>query len=86
MVSSGKADGSVGSSLLAGLPEHSPDSPLSVHAMTVAYHRKPVLWDVEYDAPRSSLVAIVGPNGAGKSTFIRACLGLVPMAAGRVAF
>jgi manganese/zinc/iron transport system ATP- binding protein len=71
---------------LAGHPEHSPDSPLSVHAMTVAYHRKPVLWDVEYDAPPASLVAIVGPNGAGKSTFIKACLGLVPMAAGRVAF
>jgi len=71
---------------LTGLPEHSPNSPVSVHAMTVAYHRKPVLWDVEYDAPPASLVAIVGPNGAGKSTFIKACLGLVPMAAGRVAF
>jgi hypothetical protein len=32
-------------------PEHSADSPLSIHAMTVAYHRKPVLWDVDYDAP-----------------------------------
>lgn len=75
-----------GVSPLSGLPEHSPSSPLSVHAMTVAYHRKPVLWDVEYDAPGASMVAIVGPNGAGKSTFIKACLGLVPMASGRVAF
>lgn len=71
---------------LSDLPEHSAQSPLSVHAMTVAYHRKPVLWDVDYDAPSSSLVAIVGPNGAGKSTFIKACLGLVPLAAGRVEF
>jgi manganese/zinc/iron transport system ATP- binding protein len=54
--------------------------------MTVAYHRKPVLWDVDYDAPPSSLVAIVGPNGAGKSTFIKACLGLIPLAAGRIEF
>ncbi|MEC9373138.1 MAG: ABC transporter ATP-binding protein [Planctomycetota bacterium] len=54
--------------------------------MTVAYHRKPVLWDVDYDAPAQSLIAIVGPNGAGKSTLIKACLGLVPMAAGRVEF
>ncbi len=67
-------------------PEHSPESPLSVHAMTVAYRRKPVLWDVEYDAPPSKLVAIVGPNGAGKSTLMKACLGLLPLAAGDVAF
>ncbi|MDX2115979.1 MAG: metal ABC transporter ATP-binding protein [Planctomycetota bacterium] len=54
--------------------------------MTVAYDRKPVLWDVDYDAPPRALVAIVGPNGAGKSTFIKAALGLVPLAAGKVAF
>lgn len=71
---------------LAQRPEHSPDSPLSVHALTVAYHRRPVLWDVDYDAPRGSLVAIVGPNGAGKSTLLKACLGLVPSATGEVEF
>jgi manganese/zinc/iron transport system ATP- binding protein len=67
-------------------PEHSPESPLSVHAMTVAYHRKPVLWDVDYDAPPNRLVAIVGPNGAGKSTLIKACLDLLPRASGQVEF
>ncbi|RMH26980.1 MAG: metal ABC transporter ATP-binding protein [Planctomycetota bacterium] len=71
---------------LSTRPEHSADSPLSIHALTVAYHRKPVVWDVDYDAPVGSLVAIVGPNGAGKSTVIKACLGLVPRAAGRVEF
>jgi manganese/zinc/iron transport system ATP- binding protein len=71
---------------LSHRPEHSPDSPLSVHAMTVAYHRKPVLWDVDYDAPSHRLIAIVGPNGAGKSTLIKACLGLVPRASGVVEF
>lgn len=71
---------------LADRPEHSPESPLSIHAMTVAYHRRPVLWDVDYDAPREALVAIVGPNGSGKTTLIKACLGLVPLASGRVEF
>ncbi len=71
---------------LAERPEHSPQSPLSIHAMTVAYHRKPVLWDVDYDAPSNQLIAIVGPNGAGKSTLIKACLGLVPRASGQVEF
>ena len=67
-------------------PEHSPDSPVSIHAMTVAYQRKPVLWDIDYDAPAGKLIAIVGPNGAGKSTLIKACLGLVPLASGVVEF
>jgi manganese/zinc/iron transport system ATP- binding protein len=64
--------------------EHSKDSPLSIHDMTVAYHRRPVLWDVDLDIPERKLVGIVGPNGAGKSTLIRACLDLVPKASGRV--
>ena len=54
--------------------------------MTVAYRRRPVLWDVDFDAPAGALVAIVGPNGAGKSTLIKACLGLVPRASGVVEF
>ncbi len=66
------------------LPEHSADNPLSVHDVTVAYHRKPVLWDVDFDAPPGQLTAIVGPNGAGKSTLIKAAMGLIPLAAGRI--
>ncbi len=64
--------------------EHPRTSPLSIHDMTVAYHRKPVLWDVDYDAPEGKLIGIVGPNGAGKSTLIKAALDLVPAASGRV--
>ena len=71
---------------LEQFPEHSADSPLSVHAMTVAYRQKPVLWDIDYDAPSAALIAIVGPNGAGKTTFIRACMGLLPRASGSVEF
>jgi manganese/zinc/iron transport system ATP- binding protein len=57
---------------------------LDVHDVTVAYHRKPVLWDVDLTIPTPRLVGIVGPNGAGKSTLIKAILGLVPIASGRV--
>ncbi len=64
--------------------EHPPDAPLSIHDMTVAYHRKPVLWDVDLDVPEGCLVGIVGPNGAGKSTLIKAALDLIPKASGRV--
>jgi len=66
-------------------PEHSPESPLSIHDMTIAYDRKPVLWDIDYDAPTGgSLIGIVGPNGAGKSTLIKGALDLVPRASGTV--
>lgn len=61
-------------------------APVSAHGLTVAYHRKPVLWDVEYASPEGALCAIIGPNGAGKSTFIKAALGLVPKVAGTVRF
>jgi manganese/zinc/iron transport system ATP- binding protein len=57
---------------------------IDVHDLTVAYHRKPVLWDVDVQVPTGRLVAIVGPNGAGKSTLLKAILGLVPLASGRV--
>jgi manganese/zinc/iron transport system ATP- binding protein len=52
--------------------------------MTVAYHRRPVIWDVDYIAPAGKLVAIVGPNGAGKSTLIKAALDLIPKVSGDV--
>jgi manganese/zinc/iron transport system ATP- binding protein len=65
---------------------HSDAAPLSIHDMTVAYHRRPVIWDLEYTAPRGKLVAIIGPNGAGKSTMLGAALDLVPKVSGRVLF
>ncbi len=64
--------------------EHPLSSPLSIHDMTVAYHRRPVIWDIDYDAPAGQLIAIVGPNGAGKSTLIKAVLDLVPKVSGEV--
>ncbi|NOY30038.1 MAG: metal ABC transporter ATP-binding protein [Planctomycetes bacterium] len=55
-----------------------------IHDMTVAYHRRPVLWDIDLTLPEGKLVGIVGPNGAGKTTLIKATLGLVPLASGKV--
>jgi manganese/zinc/iron transport system ATP- binding protein len=58
---------------------------LEIHDMTVAYHRKPVLWDIDLEVPEGKLVGIVGPNGAGKTTLIKAVLGVLPLASGKVA-
>ncbi len=57
---------------------------IEVTDLTVAYQEKPVLWDVDFEAPAGSLLAIVGPNGAGKSTLIKSILGLIRPAAGQV--
>lgn len=60
------------------------ESPLSIYDLTVAYNRRPVLWDVSVNLPAGRLVGIVGPNGAGKSTLIKAVMDLVPRASGRI--
>jgi len=58
--------------------------PLAISDLTVAYDRKPVLWDVGFEIPPGSLVGMVGPNGAGKSTLLKAAMDLIPRASGRV--
>lgn len=64
--------------------QHNNESPLSVHDLTVAYNRKPVLWDVDFEVPSGKLIGVVGPNGAGKSTMLKAIMDLVPRASGQV--
>jgi manganese/zinc/iron transport system ATP- binding protein len=60
------------------------DIALEIHDLTVAYHKKPVLWGVDVAVPRGRLVGIVGPNGAGKSTLIKAAMGMLPVSSGWV--
>lgn len=59
-------------------------APLEVHDLTVAYHKKPVLYGIDLTIPQGNLVGIIGPNGAGKSTFIKAVMGLLPVSSGWV--
>ena len=65
-------------------PAASEPCPLEIHDLTVAYHKKPVLWGIDLAVPKGNLVGIVGPNGAGKSTLIKAVMGLVPLSSGWV--
>ncbi len=57
---------------------------LEVHDLTVAYHRKPVLWGIDFCAEAGKLIGIIGPNGAGKSTLIKAAMGMLPLSSGWV--
>jgi manganese/zinc/iron transport system ATP- binding protein len=56
--------------------------PLEVHDLTVAYTKRPVLYGIDLEIPKGSIVGVVGPNGAGKSTLIRAIMGLLPVSSG----
>ena len=57
---------------------------LEIHDVTVAFDRKPVLWNIDLTIPQGKLVGIIGPNGAGKSTLIKAIMGLLPLSSGFV--
>ena len=59
------------------------DNPiLEVHNLTVAYNKKPALWNVDFSIPKGKLIGIIGPNGAGKSTLIKSIMGLIPLSSG----
>jgi len=66
-------------------PDSSPHC-LEFHDVTVAYGRRPVLWNIDLTVDGPGLFGIIGPNGAGKSTLLKAALGLVPLAGGSVQF
>lgn len=59
---------------------------LTVTNLQVAYGEIQVVWDVSFNVPQGSIVALIGPNGAGKSTTLRAILGLLPIKGGAVSF
>ncbi|MEM1062769.1 MAG: ATP-binding cassette domain-containing protein, partial [Planctomycetota bacterium] len=61
-------------------------APLSVRGLTVRYDDYEAVSDLSFELTPGRLTAVVGPNGAGKSTALKGALGLVPVAAGEIAF
>lgn len=60
------------------------DIAIRIADLTVAYQRKPVLWEINLSIPKVALVGLVGPNGAGKSTLIKSIMNMVPRISGTV--
>jgi branched-chain amino acid transport system ATP-binding protein len=59
---------------------------LSVTNLRAYYGRAHILQGVSLEAAAGEVVALLGRNGAGKSTAMKAIMGLVPPAAGEIAF
>ncbi len=55
-----------------------------VEDVSVAYLKKPVLWDIDLTIPQGVILGIVGPNGAGKSTLLKTLLGILKPITGTV--
>lgn len=60
------------------------DHAIEIHDLTVAFDKKPVLWNIDAYLPAGKLIGILGPNGAGKSTLIKTIMGLIPAGSGYV--
>jgi branched-chain amino acid transport system ATP-binding protein len=54
------------------------ESLLRVRGLEAGYGDVQVLWGLDLDVPRNSIVSIVGPNGAGKTTLLLTLSGMVP--------
>ena len=55
---------------------------VEVHNLTVAYDRRPVLWDIDFKAPAGQLIGVLGPNGSGKTTLLKSIMGLIKPSSG----
>ncbi len=57
---------------------------IATQGLTLGYHGKTVLRDVNLSIERGEIVTIVGPNGSGKSSLLRALIGAMSPLSGRV--
>lgn len=57
---------------------------LELHDLSMGYPGRLVLTGISLAVQPGEVLAVVGPNGVGKTTLVKACSGILPLAAGRV--
>lgn len=61
-----------------------PTPVLEATDLSVSFAGRPVVRRVDLRVRRGEFLTLLGANGSGKSTLVRACVGLLPAATGRV--
>jgi zinc/manganese transport system ATP-binding protein len=59
-------------------------SAVEIEAVTLVLGGRPILRDVSLAIRQGEFIGVLGPNGSGKTTLMRAILGLIPPASGRI--
>ncbi|MCB9723183.1 MAG: urea ABC transporter ATP-binding subunit UrtE [Spirochaetaceae bacterium] len=57
---------------------------LEIQGLSAGYGESLVLREIDLSVAAGEIVAVVGRNGMGKSTLMRALMGIIPVAAGRI--
>lgn len=57
---------------------------ISAHGITIRYGTQTILRDVDFTIERGEIITIVGPNGSGKSSLLKALIGALHPAKGRL--
>lgn len=59
---------------------------LKLKQMTVGYHGKPLIREIEFGIKKGEVVSMIGPNGAGKSTILKSIIRQLPLIGGQVLY
>ena len=57
---------------------------LIIHNLSVSYHQRRILHNIDLTLQKGEILGVVGPNGAGKSTLIRAISGVIHLDSGNI--
>lgn len=52
--------------------------------LSVGYHKKPIIKDIEIDLEKGEILTLIGPNGAGKSTVLKSIAKQLAIIAGTI--
>ncbi len=59
---------------------------VEAHNVTAGYGKSVIIQEVDFQAERGKITAIVGPNGSGKSTFLKTLFGLTRLFSGSIIY
>ena len=63
-----------------------PDKILEIENISIAYDNKVVMQNFSLQLNKGEHIAVVGASGCGKSSMLRAILGFIPLAQGKILY